>query len=83
MVFLAKAMMLLAAGAVLFALVCPLAATPMPVGAVKRIVDAVAPLAVPLLMLTWNPFSDQARLLAAAPEPLPADGAGLSCVLNC
>lgn len=80
MVALAKAVMFLAALAVLFALVCPLAVTPMPVGAVKRIADAVGPFAAPLLIIAANLSARHSALLLVPPEPVTVDVADLSCV---
>ncbi len=78
-----KAVMLIAAAAVLFALVVPLAATPMPVGAVKRISDAVAPSAVPLLTTAASVFEAAPAVLPEAAVPAPADFSDLNCVRNC
>ena len=80
---LAKAVMSVAALAVLFALVCPLAVTPMPVGAVKRIADAVGPFPAPLLIIAANISAELAAHLLVSPEPVTVDVADLSCVFNC
>lgn len=79
----AKAAMLLAVAGLFFALVCPLAATPMPVGKVKNLADsaapppapiaaAVAPAAIPLLQPVF-------LLPAVDVLELPS----LTCVLTC
>ncbi len=80
---LAKAVMLVAAAAVLFALVCPVAATPSPVGGVKRISDAVAPIVVPLLLVADSPQLTDAAFAATSPTPAPLEVFDVSCILIC
>ncbi len=79
----AKAAMLLAVAGLFFALVCPLAATPMPVGKVKNLADSAAPPPTPLAVAPAPVIAPQAAptfLLPAADVPeLPA----LTCVLTC
>lgn len=80
---LAKAVMLVAAAAVLFALVCPVAATPSPVGGVKRISDAVAPIALPLLIVADGPLLTYTAFIALSPAPAAPEVFELNCILIC
>jgi hypothetical protein len=79
----AKAVMLLAAASIFFALVHPLAADPIGVGKVERLADAVAPAPSLLPALAFQVID----LLLLSPVPqtplLSPDFTELICVLNC
>lgn len=79
----AKATMFVAAGALLFALVCPLAATPMPVGKVKRISDAVTPATIPLPVILTTSLLEGPPTVPGSPEALVSDIPDLICVRTC
>ncbi len=79
----AKAMMVIAAAGVFFALVCPLAATPMPVGKVKRLADAAAPSPTPLPIIVFQISTQPAVPPLLETALIPFDVSDLSCVLTC
>ncbi len=80
---LAKAVIWIGAAAVLFALVCPLAPTPRAVGKVKRAVDGLAPLPMPLPAIVASPFARFVEMFVVAPAAVPAEITDLFCVRTC
>ena len=74
-----KAVMMLAAFAIFFALVCPVAVTPMPV---QKHVSATAPIALNAAIVVAF-FVTMVELLAAIAIYVPANPTDLNCVRNC
>lgn len=73
--------MFVAAAALFFALVCPLAATPMPVGKVKRV--SVAPVVIPLPVVVFTPFPATSAGPVVARQVACVDIPDLICVRTC
>ncbi len=74
--------MFVAAAALLFALVCPLAVTPMPIGKVKRLAEAVVPPVLPFLIVAFTIFHEELAAGAGSPAPT-VDIPDLICVRTC
>ena len=75
--------MVVAAAAIFFALVHPLAADPIGVGKVERLADAVAP--APWFLPAFAPQLSHHPAVSPAPQMLlmSLDVTGLTCVLIC
>ncbi len=79
----AKAVMIVAAGAIFFALVHPWAADPIGVGTVQRLADAVAPAPILLPALAFLVIDHPAIHFMPQMPLLSPDLTELICVLNC
>ncbi len=79
----AKAVMVLAAVSIFFALVHPLAADPIGVGKVERLADAVAPAPTLLPTLVFRVTDHPVALFAPQTPLMSLDIRELACVLTC
>ncbi len=79
----AKAVMIIAAASIFFALVHPWAADPIGFGTVERLADAVAPAPVLLPALAFLVIGHPAAHLLPQMPLMSPDLKELICVLNC